>query len=211
MLIISIVVSLLNLSRLLTLCKHLEKNCATSWPGLILIYLWYLCSSISRVLAFTLFMIKFLLAFAMLCLFHWIIMSFWAVSVLTPSVPCKNWKNCYKNVKKYTKGLLFGLMYILCFLRLKVEDDSDDPHLPTRYLYVFFYSVIFLENSVLTILWYVYSANIWYGIPGIVIVFGSFILGMWFMYMYYRYFHKNVVKHSQRWKCILLFPVRNHV
>lgn len=205
-LIISIIVSLLNLSRLLTLCKHLEKNCTTSFCGLLLIYLWYLFTSISRALSFTIFLTKFVLAFAMLCLFHWVIMSFWAVSILTPTVPCNNAKSCLKNIKKYLKGLLFGLMYILCFLRLKVEDDCEEPHIPTRYLYAFFYSVIFLENTVLTILWFVYSAHTWYSIPLIIFVFTSFILGIFFMYLYYRYFHKNIISHSNRWKCILQFP-----
>lgn len=210
MLVISIVITLLNLCRLLTLCKHLEKNCSTSFYGLILIYFWYLFTTISRVLSFTLFITKFLLAFTLLCLFHWIIISFWAVSILSPSVPCKNAKGCTKNVKKYAKGLLFGLMYILCFLRLKVEDDSEEPCVPTRYLYAFFYSVIFLENAVLTVLWYVYSPYVWYGILLVALIFSSFFIGILFMYLYYRYFHRNVRNHSDRWKCVLLFPMQNH-
>lgn len=211
MLAISIVITLLNLCRLLTLCKHLEKNCTTSLGGLVLIYLWYLFTSISRVLSFTVFLTKFLIAFAMLCLFHWIIISFWAVSVLTPSVPCSNQKGCVKNLKKYSKGLIFGLMYILCFLRLKVEDESDDLHIPTRYLYGFFYSVMFLENSVLTILWYAYSSYAWYSISIVVLIFCSFFIGILFMCLYYRYFHNNVKNNSARWKCVLLFPVKNVV
>ncbi|XP_054709849.1 XK-related protein 6-like [Uloborus diversus] len=210
MLMISIAVSLLNLSRLLTLCKHLEKNFTISCCGLIFIYLWFLFTNISRIVSFTLFLTKFAWGFAMLCIFHWIIMSLWSVNVLTPSVTCGTWKGCVKNISKYVKGLIFGIMYILCFMKLKISDSSDEFNVPTRYLYAFFYSVLFLENSVVTILWFMYSENVWYRIPAVVVIFMSFFIGIFFLYSYYRYFHRNVINHPQRWRCVLLFPMKNH-
>ncbi|GIY98486.1 hypothetical protein CEXT_223601 [Caerostris extrusa] len=210
-LIISVVVSLLNLTRLLTTCKHVQKNFTTPWCGLFLLYTWYLFMNISRIMSFTLFMTKFLLGFFMLCILHWIIMSIWAVSVLTPSVPCFTLSGFRKNCNKYFKGFLYGIIYLLCFMELKIVDDSEGPNVPSRYLYVFFYSVMLLENTVVIIMWFIYSSGEWYSIYAIVGTFLSFFIGMFFMYLYYRYFHKNVIAHSERWKCVMLFPTRNRV
>ncbi|KAF8783518.1 XK-related protein 4 like protein [Argiope bruennichi] len=211
MLIISVIVSLLNLTRLITTCKHVQKNFTTPWSGLFFIYMWYLFTNVSRIISLSLFMTKFLLGFFMLCLFHWIIMSIWAVSVLTPSVPCFTVNGFRKNCSKYFKGFLYGIIYLLCFMELKIMDDSEGPNVPSRYLYVFFYSVMLLENTVVIILWYVYSSSAWYSVYAIVATFLTFLTGIFFMYIYYRYFHKNVINHSDRWKCVMLFPARNRV
>lgn len=211
LLIISVAVSLLNLTRLLTMCKHVQKNFTTPWSGMFFLYMWYLFTNISRIISFTLFMSKFILGFLMLCLFHWIIMSIWAVSVLTPSVPCFTSSGSQKNCSKYFKGFLYGIIYLLCFMELKIVEDSEGPNVPSRYLYVFFYSVMLLENTVVIVLWLVYSSSVWYSIHAVAITFLSFFLGIFFMYLYYRYFHKNIINHSERWKCVMLFPTQNRV
>ncbi|XP_015915021.1 XK-related protein 6 [Parasteatoda tepidariorum] len=210
MLVISVIVSFLNLTRLLTLCMHTHKNFNTSWSGLFFSFMWYFFTNISRVVSFSLFMVKFTLGFVILCLFHWVIMSVWAVSALTPSIPCCTFSGFCKNCYKYLKGLLVGFMYLLCFMELRIVDDSEKTTMPSQYLYIFFYSVIFLENSVLIVLWYIYCSYVWYSVVALCVTFLSFFIGVLLMYVYYRHFYDIVT--CKQWPNVFLFPsARNRV
>lgn len=200
-----------NLARVLTVCQYIVKNFSIPFSGLCFIYLWHLFTSTARVIAFALFATKFLLAFFLLCVCHWIIMSVWSVQLQMSFSECRQWSLCLQNIKKYLRGLLYGVVYLLCFISAKVEDeDENDSHVkPTRYFYMFFYSVIFMENTVLIILWYLYSGLTGlYPIALLISVFATFIAGILCMLVYYRYFHWNIIGHPHRWKFTILYPVK---
>ncbi|XP_062519637.1 XK-related protein 6-like [Corticium candelabrum] len=96
--------------------------------------------------------------------------------------------------------LVVGYVHLFCFFNY-LEGQ-------TRYRYVLYYGCIFMENTMLILLWFAPNVNKWYSVLVLVIVLVGFILGMIAMVIYYHCLH-----HS-KWESRSIstsFRLRQHV
>ena len=86
--------------------------------------------------------------------------------------------------------LTLGAIYIFSFFNAKEER--------TRYKYLMFYTFCFCENSAMILIWF-FCANksIWYYYPGIIGHYLAFFAGLFFMIIYYLYFHPTGIGNEQ--------------
>lgn len=63
----------------------------------------------------------------------------------------------------------------------------------TRVKYTVFYLLIAAENTTMIVLWYLQpdSLDRWYHLPGLIGTCASFVLGLFFMFLYYRHYHPD--------------------
>ena len=81
---------------------------------------------------------------------------------------------------------VLGAVYIFSFFNAKEER--------TRYKYLIFYTFCFCENSAMILIWFFYAnSSIWYYYPGIIGHYLAFFAGLFFMVIYYLYFHPTGV------------------
>lgn len=127
------------------------------------------------------------------CIVHWFIMTMW-LSIYERTWFCRSStsssksKNNVKNSLEISFCAVLGLVYIFAFL------TTNDGH--TRFKYIFYYSVCFVENTVAILLWSVWgkpeSTEFWWFVPLLVITFIMFILGIILMLLYYIFCHPKI-------------------
>lgn len=167
----SIVASLISLSwSLVSYLRILRMSLPTkvnmSWPGTIVHFFWRLFMIASRVLALALFASQFTYYIGIVCLSHWLVMFLWIISMKTTF--------CNNLLEELFYNAVLGVIFIFCYFN---PVDS-----PTRRRYSFYYSFIFVENSILIYFWYrACDLNKWYRLPGFVACFVCFFLGLVFM------------------------------
>lgn len=63
----------------------------------------------------------------------------------------------------------------------------------TRIKYTVFYILLAVENATLITLWFIEDQTQynWYHYPALIFTFVSYVLGLFFMYLYYRHFHPD--------------------
>lgn len=63
----------------------------------------------------------------------------------------------------------------------------------TRVKYTVFYLLMAIENATLITLWYITpdSTYRWYHLPGLIATCVCFVLGLFFMFLYYRHYHPD--------------------
>ena len=151
--------------------------------GTILQFMWRFLTIGSRIAAVVLFTSRFGCWIVPVAVGHWGVMSVWIMHQGTRF--CDDPATGEPRVcREYLLDMAIAASYLLCFLPVKDE--------PTRYKYTAFYAITFAENTVLTLSWYFgLSDPLWFQVPALVWVFGSFGLGLFFMLLYYRYFHPN--------------------
>lgn len=95
---------------------------------------------------------------------------------------------CNSRCEEFVFCLALGTVYIFSFFNAKEEH--------TRYKYLLYYLFCFCENTVLIILWFIHAnANLptgqeyWYYYPGILGHYAMFFGGIFFMVLYYSFFH----------------------
>lgn len=121
------------------------------------------------------------------CLAHWVAMLAWLIVQKT--------KACTNQCEEVLFNLIVAFIYIFCFFNVREE--------PTRYKYLTYYMVCFMENSVLLFTWF-FSFNLstpeilWFRISGLVGDYSLFFLGILCMVLYYVYFHPTVGSMSQK-------------
>lgn len=137
-------------------------------------FLWHFSSITARVIALSLFASVFPKWIGPACVIHWIIMSSWVI--------VQNTQACNTKCEEILFCFVLGAIYIFSFFNAKEER--------TRYKYLMFYTFCFCENSAMILIWF-FCANksIWYYYPGIIGHYLAFFAGLFFMIIYYLYFH----------------------
>uniref|UniRef100_A0A182XEC7 XK-related protein n=1 Tax=Anopheles quadriannulatus TaxID=34691 RepID=A0A182XEC7_ANOQN len=148
-----------------------------TWLGVIFQFLWRLGTVISRVISLTVYASVYS-HWGDALILHWFSMFLWLISP----------KNVFhgeriSRLKKTTLGGLIAFVYIFAYINLQ--------EVRHRQKMLTFYVVMFAENCLLVCLWMVgvwpNRPDGWYLVP--LSVLGSFAAGLFFMVVYYRYFH----------------------
>ncbi|XP_038111452.1 uncharacterized protein LOC6034256 [Culex quinquefasciatus] len=149
-----------------------------TWLGVIFQFLWRLGTVISRVISLTVYASVYSHWVFLVIILHWFSMFLWLISP----------KNVFhgeriSRLKKATLGGLIAFVYIFAYINLQ--------EVRHRQKMLTFYIVMFMENCLLVGLWMVgiwpNRPEGWYTIP--ISVLCSFAIGLFFMVVYYRYFH----------------------
>ncbi|XP_075230994.1 XK-related protein 7-like [Lycorma delicatula] len=157
-------------------CARDDKENLT-WFGTTLLFLWHLCSAVSRVVALSLLASLYPVWMISVCFVHWIVMSVWLALSNTQTI-CGSW------CEELALSAMLGFAYVLTYI-----SPRDGP---TRYTYLAYYLVCFMENTGALVVWCVgvnslQDPMLYYGVvAGQVCVF---ILGIILMLLYYRWFH----------------------
>ncbi|XP_033097953.1 uncharacterized protein LOC117101940 [Anneissia japonica] len=147
-----------------------------SWPGLVFQTIWRIGMVSSRVMALVLFASVFKAFIFPVVGAHWLLMLLWVYQQNTDF--CSSW------LEERLFNVIISIVYIFCFFNLK-EGTS-------RFRIVAFYTVMLVEDTMLVVLWTVYSdQDNQYNAAGYSIVYGGFIIGILSMGIYYRCFHPS--------------------
>ncbi|EEB12749.1 conserved hypothetical protein [Pediculus humanus corporis] len=146
----------------------------------IFIFCWNAFSATSRILALSLLATLYPAWFVTICIAHWLVMSLWIDMVHHQSSLCAS------RCEEIIFNIALGLAYIIAFISPK---DG-----PTRYSYLAYYLVCFIENTATLVVWCVSemvskNPEFHYGIIAVQVL--SFILGIFFAVSYYRFYHPN--------------------
>lgn len=146
-----------------------------TWLGVIFQFLWRLGTVISRVASLTVYASLYSYWIFLVIVLHWFSMFLWLISP----------KNVFhgERISRWRKAMLAGLIaFVYIFAYVNLQEVRH------RQKMITFYVVMFLENWLLVSLWLVgvwpNRPENWYMVP--VLVLGSFLFGMSFMWLYYR-------------------------
>lgn len=96
-----------------------------------------------------------------------------------------NTSHTLNRIKEILFYAVMGLVYIFSYLSL---NDS-----PTRYKYVFYYSLCFVENSFAILVWSLWdNKGLWWFAALSVVTLVMFVLGIILMLIYYSYYHPSM-------------------
>lgn len=148
-----------------------------TWLGVIFQFLWRLGTVISRVTSLTVYAWLYSYWIFLVIVLHWFSMFLWLISP----------KNVFhgEKISRIRKASLAGLIaFVYIFAYVNLQEVKH------RQKMITFYVVMFLENILLVCLWMVgvwpNRPEDWYMVP--ITVLCSFLFGMVFMLLYYRYF-----------------------
>lgn len=162
------------------------ENVVLTWPGTLFRLLWRIGEITARVLSLGIFAsLYFSWIFLVICL-HWITMMCCVCSSVLGNV---NVVGMNKGHKLIMSGLV-SYIYIFCHVNMSVEKS--------KFHYITFYTIMFLENSLLTIIWF-FTAKDTNNFKMHVIVFITglaFVISVISMLVYYRFFHIPSMKIS---------------
>ncbi|XP_046919452.2 XK-related protein 6 [Dermatophagoides farinae] len=176
---ISIIASLVSLSWcLVTYLRILRMSLASkqnmTWPGTIVQFLWRFFMIASRVMALALFASEFTYYISIVCGVHWLIMFIWIVSMKTSF--------CTNRIEELFYNAVLSIIFIFCYFN-PVDGQS-------RKRYIFYYTVMFIENLIILLLWYnVCDPSKWYRLPAFLLYFFNFFISLIFMTIYYLKLH----------------------
>lgn len=159
--------------------------CKISWTGIFFQILWRLFMLASRITSFVLFASFYSVWLFVAVGIHWLIMFLFLVmqySTFCADVggnvnPCK--EVCYDGI----------IAFVYNFSFFNISEGS------TRIKIVLFYTITFIEGTVFVALWYPHRAlfgNVSYA--AISLFFGGFAVGIFFMIIYYQFYHPNISK-----------------
>ncbi|XP_063218078.1 XK-related protein 7-like isoform X2 [Bacillus rossius redtenbacheri] len=161
-----------------------------SWPGTVMQFLWHFPITVSRILSIS--------AIASVCPYwmagavvvHWLVMSAW-ISVLDRTQFCVStrgdpWR---QKVGETLFSFVLGLVYVFTYL---TPGEGR-----TRNRFLVFYSLCFAENMAAVGTWAALAGDEtrgrWFFLPLTCGAAVSYVLGVCFMLVYYRFFHPRRV------------------
>ncbi|KFM62542.1 XK-related protein 6, partial [Stegodyphus mimosarum] len=154
--------------------KSLKHKKNMSICSTIVVALWRFFEITARVLALGLFASLFLTYFFIAIALHYGIMFTWIRFMKTDF--------CHNKCGEFLYNLVLAIVYMFSFFSAK---DGTSRHRVT-----FFYVLMFLENTSLMSIWFVYCpVHARYRYPAMLIHFISFLLGLAFMLLYYLLLH----------------------
>ncbi|XP_071511144.1 XK-related protein 6-like [Diadema antillarum] len=141
-----------------------------TFPAMQLRVAWRLFMITSRVIAIVLFAAIYEWWVFVVVGVHWLVIMVWLVWQKTSS--------CDIKFEEVLFDCVIGFIHIFCFFNVKKG--------ATRYRALFFYTVIFVENTVMFGLWYSNqdSREQIYSIPALVFIWGGFFVGIFLMAFY---------------------------
>ncbi|XP_056639007.1 XK-related protein 6-like [Diorhabda sublineata] len=156
------------------------------WPGILMAFCWQLMSALSRVLALSLLASIFPAWMGCVCALHWGVMSIWLALGQHQTAACGS------RCEELLLSTALGLAYVLAFI-----SPRDGP---TRYVYLAYYLVCFMENTAALVVWCVTNNSVdnpvlYYGAAGGQIF--TFLLGIIFLLVYYKCCHPSLVNRSK--------------
>lgn len=162
-----------------------DKN-KIRWSGLLVAFCWQLMSALSRVLALSLLGSIFPVWMGCVCAAHWGVMSIWLALGQHQTAACGN------RCEELLLSTALGLAYVLAFI-----SPRDGP---TRYVYLAYYLVCFMENTGALVVWCVTNSSnnnifLYYGAAGGQLV--AFLLAIAFLLIYYKYCHPSMANRSK--------------
>ncbi|XP_033645384.1 XK-related protein 4-like [Asterias rubens] len=160
--------------------KALRESCSNKnnlgYVGLTFRIIWRTFTITARVISLALFASYYKWLIFPLIGIHWVGMTLWLVYQDTDF--------CTTRLEEVLFDAVIGIIHIFCFFNMKEGR--------TRYRALFFYTIIFVENTIMFALWYHHDGQQrGYGLPALVFVWGGFFLGLVVMLFYYRCLHPN--------------------
>ncbi|KAF5274141.1 hypothetical protein FQR65_LT04539 [Abscondita terminalis] len=148
--------------------------------GVLVGFCWHLMSAVARILALSLLASIFPTWMGIICALHWVVMSVWLALSQHQTAASSN------RCEELLFSAALGLAYVIAFI-----SPRDGP---TRYIYLAYYLVCFMENIGALVVWCVANNSednpiLYYGAAGAQLA--AFLLAIIFLLIYYRYCHPS--------------------
>ena len=159
------------------------------WPGTIFRLLWRVGEMLSRLISLTIFTSIYYYWIFLILGLHGLTM----LVCLCTSVLGMFEKSGLSKCNKFFLGIIVAYMYSFCFINTSSEN--------TVFRYTLFYIIMFLENAVLTAVWYMRADQSDGGTKVNTIVFistCSFFIGVISLVVYYKFFHVGSTSESEK-------------
>lgn len=157
-----------------------------SWWATIMQFLWYLFLISPRVLSMALFASTFRSWFFMIIFVHLLIMYFWILNLKTNyCITSSSQYNAREEIFEKFYNFVCSFIYIFAYFNLKSGS--------TRYRYLVYYIIFYLENILFSISYYCFSneKNQFFKIFMLSIILVGFWFAIIFQILYYLYFHPS--------------------
>lgn len=158
-----------------------------TWPGTIFRLLWRICEMLSRIISLAVFTSMYYYWIFLILGLHGLTM----LVCLCTSVLGMFEKSGLSKCNKFLLGIIVAYMYSFCFINTSSEN--------TVFRYCLFYIIMFLENAVLTAVWYIKADQSDGGTKVNTVVFisaCSFFIGIISLIVYYKFFHVGSTSES---------------
>ena len=142
-----------------------------SWPGMFLKLTWRTGEIASRMASLALFSTLYMYWVFVVLGLHFLTMLLW----LGVQVSCGQGK-----CKAFHLALMGAYMYTFCYFNIKKNDS--------KYRFVTFYIVMFLEDSLLLVVWVLNPVSLSTNYPALIIAWGGFIMAFISMAVLHRFF-----------------------
>lgn len=187
--------------------KYMHKFVLT-WLGIISQLLWRLGTISSRVVALTIYAVYYNYCMLIVLSLHWLTMFFWLIK---PGNLLKDEVNLSRP-KKVLFAMATAWIYCFCYMNFEEVSSKQLCRLPpkiTQYSLTsisfiqhnskmtIYYVIMFLENNLLLTMCLICSSQVtWFKNLSILVIYLGFVFGMLFMFLYYKYFHVNVLNNG---------------
>ncbi|XP_018496724.1 XK-related protein 6 [Galendromus occidentalis] len=164
--------------------KNMDRLVLT-WLGIVCQFFWRLGTVSARFAALSLYTVLYGAWIFLLLLLHWLTVFLW---LLTSDSPRDSDADLGAD-RKMSKCALVACLYTIDYVNL--EENASKLKLSA------FYSVMLFENLLLVLLWCLVDKKtkiVWFESHAILLVWAGFLLGIMFMFLYYKFFHINVLK-----------------
>ena len=164
--------------------QHNVHRLVLTWIGVIFQFMWRLGTLTSRVLVLVLYSTVYTYWVFLVVTLHWVTMMLWVLS----RYAAFNKTKTEKLSRLQEVGLSIFVSYIHIFCYVNLEEQS------TKVKIITFYSIMLVENILLMALWTL-GERVTTSVVGwdrdkiFIAVSASFVLGLVFMVIYYKYFH----------------------
>lgn len=143
---------------------------------LLAMFLWRFLIISSRVVAIAMFMNEYGVWIILILTIQVII--FVVVHMIDARI-----KHGWLNSVDFLQSIMLSYIHLFCFFN-HLEGQ-------TRYRYILYYGCIFMENTMLILIWFARNANEWYGPLALCVVWIGFGLGIICMVLYYHFLHHS--------------------
>lgn len=164
--------------------KYLQRFILT-WLGILSQLLWRIGTVSSRIVALTIYGVYYNYWMLVILALHWLTMFLW---LMKPGNLLRDEVNLGRP-RKITFAA--AIAWIYCFCYLNFEEQNSKLKMTSYYL------IMFLENNLLLTVCLIFSSQVtWIKNLSILVVYLGFVFGMLFMFLYYKYFHVNVLNNG---------------
>ncbi|CAD5117922.1 DgyrCDS6667 [Dimorphilus gyrociliatus] len=163
--------------------KSSVTECGNAFPGIILQFGWRYFTIGTRVLAMALFASAFTWYIFVFCGVHYVIVLTWILYQNTSFF--QDEKGERRRCAEFFFDVVVAWIHLYCFFNV------TEGH--TRLRYAMFYTLVYIENLILTFFWFISSQtnDLPYHLPALLVVVLGFWIGITFMLLYYLRFHPN--------------------